>query len=141
MALSQATPALGEEAEKRETARFGPWLQHSVLVVDDEEGMRSFLSRALASRCGLVETAASADEAARLVERLHFDVIVLDIALPGKSGVEWLHELRDTSFAGDVVLITAFADIETAISALRAGAADFILKPFRTLTWHKGCIN
>jgi DNA-binding NtrC family response regulator len=131
LALSQATPALGEEAEKRETARFGPWLQHSVLVVDDEEGMRSFLSRALAGRCGLVETAVSADEAARLVERYHFDVIVLDIALPGKSGVEWLHELRDASFAGDVVLITAFADIETAISALRAGAADFILKPFR----------
>ncbi len=58
-------------------------------------------------------------------------MIVLDIALPGKSGVEWLHELREGGFLGDVVLITAFADIETAISALRGGASDFILKPFR----------
>jgi DNA-binding NtrC family response regulator len=131
MALSQAEPSVGEEASKREPAAFGPWPQHSVLVVDDEEGMRSFLTRALASRCGLVETAASAEEAAQLAERYHFDVIVLDIALPGKGGVEWLHDLRDSGFLGDVVLITAFADIETAISALRAGASDFILKPFR----------
>jgi DNA-binding NtrC family response regulator len=131
MALSQAEPSVGEAAQQRDAVAFGPWLQHSVLVVDDEEGMRSFLSRALATRCGLVETAADAEEAAQLVERYHFDVIVLDIALPGKNGVEWLHDLRDTGFLGDVVLITAFADIETAISALRAGASDFILKPFR----------
>ena len=130
MALSEAVPSVGEE-DRQESVRFGPWLQHSVLVVDDEEGMRSFLSRALASRCGLVETAATAEEAARLAERYHFDVIVLDIALPGKSGVEWLHDLREGGFLGDVVLITAFADIETAISALRGGASDFILKPFR----------
>jgi DNA-binding NtrC family response regulator len=130
MALSQAErPA--EDAATRPSAAFGPWPQHSVLVVDDEDGMRSFLSRALGTRCGLVETAADAEEAARLVERYHFDLIVLDIALPGKSGVEWLHDLRDSGFLGDVVLITAFADIETAISALRAGASDFILKPFR----------
>jgi DNA-binding NtrC family response regulator len=131
MALSEAAPSVGEEDSRQESVRFGPWLQHSVLVVDDEEGMRSFLSRALATRCGLVETAATAEEAARLAERYHFDVIVLDIALPGKSGVEWLHDLREGGFLGDVVLITAFADIETAISALRGGASDFILKPFR----------
>jgi DNA-binding NtrC family response regulator len=63
--------------------------------------------------------------------RLHFDLIVLDIALPGKSGIEWLHELREGGFNGDVILITAFADMDTAIEALRAGASDFILKPFR----------
>ncbi|MBS1216739.1 MAG: two-component, sigma-54 specific, transcriptional regulator, Fis family [Proteobacteria bacterium] len=112
-------------------AAFGPWPQHSVLVVDDEEGMRSFLSRALGSRCGLVEAAPSAEAAAELVNRIHFDVVILDIALPGKSGVEWLRELKAGGFAGDVILITAFADIDTAIQALRAGAADYILKPFR----------
>ena len=112
-------------------AAFGPWPQHSVLVVDDEEGMRSFLARALGSRCGLVEAAPSAEAAAELVNRIHFDVVILDIALPGKSGVEWLRELKAGGFAGDVILITAFADIDTAIQALRAGAADYILKPFR----------
>jgi DNA-binding NtrC family response regulator len=78
-----------------------------------------------------VEQAASAEQAAELVSRYHFDLIVLDIALPGKSGVDWLTELRASGFPGDVVLITAFADMDTAIRALRAGASDFLLKPFR----------
>lgn len=110
---------------------FGNWQAFSVLVVDDEEGMRSFLQRTLTSRCGLVEAAGNVEQATELMARLHFDLIVLDISLPGKSGVEWLHELRDSGFNGDVILITAFADMETAIKALRGGASDFILKPFR----------
>ncbi|MFZ2854169.1 MAG: sigma-54 dependent transcriptional regulator [Rhodocyclaceae bacterium] len=110
---------------------FSLWQAFSVLVVDDEEGMRSFLERALKSRCGLVESVGDVEHAAQLMARLHFDLIVLDISLPGKSGVEWLHELRESGFSGDVILITAFADMETAINALRGGASDFILKPFR----------
>lgn len=107
------------------------WQHHSVLVVDDEEGMRSFLTRMLASRCAMVETAASAEAAQLLFNRIHFDLIILDITLPGKSGVAWLAELREAGYQGEVILITAFADIDTAINALRAGASDFILKPFR----------
>ena len=123
---------------------FGLWQQYSALIVDDEPGMRSFLERALKHRCGLVESAASADEGARLTERYHFDVIILDISLPGKTGVQWLQDLRSTGFHGDVILITAFADMETAIDALRAGASDFILKPFRVdqmLTAVKRCFE
>jgi DNA-binding NtrC family response regulator len=107
------------------------WQQYSVLVVDDEEGMRSFITRALGSRCGLVEAADSVEAAQKLFARLHFDLIILDITLPGRSGLEWLNELREQGQQCDVILITAFADIETAIHALRAGASDFILKPFR----------
>lgn len=107
------------------------WQHHSVLVVDDEEGMRSFLTRMLNSRCGMVETAASAEAAQPLFNRIHFDLIILDITLPGKTGVAWLAELREVGYQGEVILITAFADIDTAINALRAGASDFILKPFR----------
>jgi DNA-binding NtrC family response regulator len=107
------------------------WKQNSILIVDDEEGIRNFLSRALERRCGSVEAVGSAEEATTLIERQHFDLIVLDINLPGKTGLEWLQELRESGFIGDVILITAFADIETAIEALRAGAFDFILKPFR----------
>jgi DNA-binding NtrC family response regulator len=107
------------------------WPQYSVLVVDDEPGMLSFLARALAGRCGRVETLGSVEEAEPVLARSRFDLIVLDITLPGKSGVAWLTELRERGFTGDVILITAFADLETAINALRAGAADFLLKPFR----------
>ena len=112
------------------TVELSPWQHQSVLVVDDEPGMVSFLHRSLALRCGWVATAGSVEEAVELLSRRHFDLIVLDIALPGRSGVEWLHDLRAQGFAGDVVLMTAYADLETAIDALRAGASDFLLKPF-----------
>ena len=111
-------------------AEISPWSHQSVLIVDDEPGMVSFLLRSLAQRCGWVAGAGSVEEAAGLLNRHHFDLIVLDIALPGRSGIEWLHQLRDQGFVGDVVLMTAYADLETAIDALRAGAADFLLKPF-----------
>ncbi len=107
------------------------WADYAVLVVDDEEGLRSFLNRALSARGARVETAESAEAAAAVLADGHFDAIVLDIALPGKAGIEWLRELRAGAYSGDVILITAFADMDTAIDALRAGAADFILKPFR----------
>jgi DNA-binding NtrC family response regulator len=127
-----AETADGARARTRSGGDTTGWQQHSVLVVDDEEGMRSFLTRALKHRgCGMVEAVASAEEGAGLVERCHFDLVILDIALPGKAGVEWLRELREAGFQGEVILITAFADLESAIDALRAGASDFILKPFR----------
>ncbi len=110
---------------------FGSWPQSSVLVVDDEPGMRNFLTRALSARCGRVACAASVEEATLLIDEKPFDLLILDIALPGKSGVEWLHELRALGYHQDVILITAFADLDTAIGALRGGASDFILKPFR----------
>ena len=110
---------------------FGDWGGYSVLVVDDEPGMCSFITRALATRCAEVQSAGSVELAAEMLEARPFDLLILDISLPGKSGVEWLHELRSHGYSEDVILITAFADVETAIGALRAGAADFILKPFR----------
>ncbi len=107
------------------------WPLAAVLVVDDEPGMRSFLAKTLQPRVGTLHTAADADEADALLRRHRFDLVVLDIALPGKNGIAWLRELRAQGNDCEVVLITAFADLDTAIEALRAGASDFILKPFR----------
>ena len=118
-------------ADSAPSSREPAWADYAVLVVDDEAGVRNFLQRALQARGCRVDIAGSAEEGAeRLVEH-HFDAIVLDIALPGRSGMDWLRSLKNGGFAGDVILITAFADIETAIDALRAGASDFVLKPFR----------
>jgi DNA-binding NtrC family response regulator len=103
----------------------------SVLIVDDEPGIRSFLQRGLDKRFGLVEVAENAVTADELRQRCHFDLIIADIRLPGKSGVEWITELREQGSDTAVIFITAHADLDTAIAALRAGAADFILKPFR----------
>jgi CheY-like chemotaxis protein len=107
------------------------WPLAAVLVVDDEPGMRNFLEKTLVPRVAHVLAAETAEDADTLVRRHRFDLVILDIALPGKSGIQWLRELREQGYAGEVVLITAFADLDTAIEALRAGASDFILKPFR----------
>lgn len=107
------------------------WPFWSVLVIDDEPGMRNFLVKTLTPRCQSVIEAASAEEGASLLRNQHVDLIILDIALPGQNGVAWLKELREQGYTGQVILITAFADLDTAIEALRAGASDFILKPFR----------
>jgi len=107
------------------------WPHWSVLVVDDEEGMRNFMLKILAPRCRWVSSASSAEEASLILQQQRIDLLILDITLPGKSGVEWLKELRQQGYSGEVILITAFADLETAIESLRAGASDFILKPFR----------
>jgi DNA-binding NtrC family response regulator len=108
----------------------------SVLIVDDEAGIRSFLQKGLASRFGLIEVAEDVETANELRKRCHFDLIIADIRLPGRSGVEWVTELREQGSITEVIFITAYADIETAISALRAGAADFIMKPFRMEQMH-----
>jgi DNA-binding NtrC family response regulator len=120
----------------RDTAadpEFGPWLaQASILVVDDEPGMRNFLMRTLGPRCKRLEVAADTEEATARLDQHHYDVVILDNIMPRKSGVEWLAEQRAIGFFADAILMTAYADLETAIQALRAGAVDFILKPFRS---------
>ncbi len=107
------------------------WPLASVLIVDDEPGMRNFLLKTLLPRAGQVQVAASAEEAEELLRRHRFDLVILDITLPGKSGIALLKEMREQGNPCEVVLITAFADLDTAIEALRAGASDFLLKPFR----------
>ena len=103
----------------------------SVLIIDDEPGMRNFLLRALQDDCAMVRAAGDIEEAEEIRKREHFDLFVVDIRLPGISGVEWLQELRAQGDQTDVIFITAYADLETAIEALRVSAFDFIMKPFR----------
>ena len=113
-------------------AEFEALAQASILIIDDEPGMRNFLMRTLAPRCKHVEEAADTDEASRKLDKSRFDVVILDNIMPGKNGVEWLAEQRAVGFFADAILITAYADLDTAIQALRAGAVDFVLKPFRS---------
>ncbi|MEP3297989.1 MAG: sigma-54 dependent transcriptional regulator [Pseudoruegeria sp.] len=103
----------------------------SILVIDDEPGMRNFLTKILQPRCKRVEQAASAAEASEILNRYHFDIVVLDNIMPGKTGLDWLREQGKVGFFSDAILITAYADLETAIEALQIGVADFVLKPFR----------
>ena len=105
--------------------------QKAVLIIDDEPGIRSFLQKGMQKRFGLVELAEDIPTAIALTERCNFDLIIADIRLPGQSGLDWVTQLREQGGTMAVIFITAHASVETAIDALRAGAADFILKPFR----------
>nr|WP_174269831.1 sigma-54 dependent transcriptional regulator [Vibrio orientalis] len=102
----------------------------SVLVVDDEIGMQTILNKALSKWFAKVDCAGSIEEAEALRVANHYDLIVLDINLPGRSGIEWEEAFNDQDKKADVIFMTGYADLETAISALKLGASDFILKPF-----------
>ncbi|PTX54610.1 DNA-binding NtrC family response regulator [Litoreibacter ponti] len=113
-------------------SEFGESLaQASILVVDDEPGMRNFLVKTLAPRVRRVEEASNSAEASARLDEGHFDLVVLDNIMPDEKGLDWLRAQRKIGLYADAILITAYADLETAIAALRAGATDFVLKPFR----------
>ncbi len=109
-----------------------PIRMSSVLIVDDEPGIRNFLQRGLSKYFGLVETAEDVEAAEALRQHCHFDLIITDILLPGAyDGMAWVKRLREQDARTGVIFMTAHADTETAIEALRTGAEDFITKPFR----------
>ena len=113
------------------TADYGAALSGaSILVVDDEPGMRNFLKKILTPRVKRVEEAASADAATRLLDQTHFDLIILDNIMPRKTGLDWIREQRRVGLFADTILMTAYADLETAIAALRAGVSDLCSSRF-----------
>lgn len=103
----------------------------SILVIDDEVGMRHFLTKTFEKRVKRIEAVASPAQAAKALDNAQFDLVIADNLMPGGTGLDWLEEQRRKGFFADVIMITAYADLETAIAALRAGVSDFVLKPFR----------
>ncbi len=100
-----------------------------VLIVDDDALSREFLVEAIEAN-GL-ETRAAADGSAgiALIEREEFDLVITDLRLPGADGLAVLRASRERAPARPVVVLTAFGAVETAVEAMRDGAADFLLKP------------
>ncbi|MGX0902692.1 DNA-binding NtrC family response regulator [Roseovarius sp. MBR-79] len=103
----------------------------AVLIIDDEPGMRNFLIKTLGPRCRHVEQARSCREAGEILDQAHFDLLILDNIMPDRTGLDWLEDQRRVGLFAETILMTAYADLETAIKALRAGVTDFVLKPFR----------
>lgn len=100
-----------------------------LLIVDDERTTRLSLSEIFALRGATVATAANGQEALELIAKDDFDLIVLDIKMPGISGLQVLESVQQTSPNTIVVMLTAHATVDSAIRALRQGAFDYILKP------------
>lgn len=100
-----------------------------VLVVDDEFSVRDSLTHWFRKDGHEVETAENASEALKLLQQAHFDVALVDIKMPGMDGIELQRRMHDIDARLAVVMITAFASVETAIRALKQGAFDYVTKP------------
>ncbi len=100
-----------------------------ILVVDDDERLRRLLSRYLTENGYMVSTAADAMEARSQLQSMEFDLIVLDVMMPGESGIELTRGLREGNDV-PILLLTAMSDTADRITGLDAGADDYMGKPF-----------
>jgi DNA-binding NtrC family response regulator len=101
-----------------------------VLVVDDEAGLRRFLTQELAARGFSVDCASSGEEGLRKVAEAVYDVVLLDMKLPGMDGLATLREIRREAPAPEVLILTGQGSVESAVQAMRAGAFHYLTKPF-----------
>ena len=101
-----------------------------VLVVDDDAAMRDMVVSMLQESGIHARSAASADEAVEVARKGRFDVILSDVRMPGKDAFDLLRELEKHQPDTPVILMTAFGDSDDLSRALRAGAFDYLMKPF-----------
>jgi len=100
-----------------------------VLLVDDEKDFVESLAQRLQIRDFDVTTALSGEEAVDLVREQNVDVIVLDILMPGKDGIETFREIKTIKPLLQVIMLTGHATVETAIEGMKLGAYDYLMKP------------
>ena len=103
-------------------------MKKRILVVEDEEKLRRVIELQLMSAGFDVDKAATAEEGLKIVDRA--DMVLTDLKLPNMDGQEFLGLIRRQNSHVPVVMMTAFGSVETAVEAMKAGATDFLLKPF-----------
>jgi len=101
----------------------------NILVVDDQHSIRHFLGKALEDEGHDVSTAASGEEGLGIFEQKPIDAVILDLKLPGMSGMEVLEQIKSKSKDTIVIMITAYGEISSAVKAMKKGAFDYITKP------------
>jgi DNA-binding NtrC family response regulator len=102
--------------------------EKSVLIVDDEPAIRESLREWLKDDYQ-VAIAATGEEAGQLMEKQDFDVLIVDVRLPGKNGIEVLREAKAIKPHIKPIVITAYPSVELAVEAMKLGAVDFLIKP------------
>src|SRR5215831_10038760 len=102
----------------------------TVLIVDDEAEIRESLQTLLELEGFEVETAASGEDGLARMGEQPFDLVLLDLTLPGRNGMEILSEIRTHDAQLPVIMITAYGTVENAVRAMQSGAANFIQKPW-----------
>jgi len=104
-------------------------LEHHILVIDDDERLRVLLRRFLEESGFRVTDASNASDARRILEGVAFDLLVVDIMMPGETGLEFLADIRKENTV-PALFLTAMSDTENRIEGLEAGADDYMSKPF-----------
>ena len=100
-----------------------------ILVVDDDDGIRSLVKKYLNENYFLVTTADSAEDASKKIKIIKFDLIVLDIMMPGKSGLDFIQENKE-KIQTPIILLTAKGEASERVEGLELGADDYLPKPF-----------
>jgi two-component system alkaline phosphatase synthesis response regulator PhoP len=108
-------------------------MNECILLVEDEEGLRMTLSDRLHSEGYVVDFAGDGDEGLRKATNLPFDLIILDIMLPNRSGLDVCRDVRVAGLATPIMLLTARDQIADKVVGLKLGADDYVTKPFDTL--------
>ena len=101
----------------------------NILIVDDEEVVRRSYSRVLSGAHCHTESAVNGDEALRALARAAFDVVLLDLRMPGQDGITVLKAIKQRWPESEVVVITGYPSVETAKEAVRLGACEYLAKP------------
>ena len=104
--------------------------QSSILVVDDERSVTDMLTENLKEEGYRCVTAATGEEALKKISENNIDLMILDLKLPGISGIDVLKEVRAVHPEVPVIIVTAAGDAQTAVEAMKIGAIDYITKPF-----------
>lgn len=105
-------------------------IERSILVIDDDESMRWVIQKALEKEGNRVAASPTGEEGLQRLEEEAFPLIILDIRMPGKSGLECLSEIRQKGTRSLVIVMTAQATMRNAIEAMKLGAFDYLTKPF-----------
>jgi DNA-binding NtrC family response regulator len=103
----------------------------SILVVDDEEIMREILEALLKGEGYSVRLASSGEEGVELAKNVPFDAAIIDVMMPGLDGMQTLEALKKLDEELAVIMVTAYASVENAITAMKRGAFDYVTKPFK----------
>ena len=101
-----------------------------VLVVEDEVRIADFIARGLSERGYAVDVASDGDEALQWTDMADFDLIILDVMLPGRDGIEVCHALRERGARTPILMLTARDAVEDRVRGLDSGADDYLVKPF-----------
>ena len=103
---------------------------YQVLIVDDDESIRRMLSAVLSREGFQTVTAKDGEEGLALFRSTSPDIVLMDIRMPGRSGIEAMRAMLDLRPGAVVILMTAYADLDTAVQAIKNGVFDFVIKPF-----------